>query len=289
MGLARVDTDFSYLIPYTASTWPKEGTVTLIQRRPRQEGYLHLVGPEDSDLDYIGLGLLALSDGESWEESFPDREVVLVVLGGHCDIAAGEHVWLHVGGRADVFEGKPTAAYLPPGSACRITGRGEVEIAVCTGLADGGAGAALVAPDTVSVRTVGQGTFRRHIHDIAVPGKLPAARLIVGETHNAPGFWSSYPPHKHDEHRPPEESKLEEVYHYRVKPPQGFGIQRVYGDGFDETYAVQDRDTVTITEGFHPVAAAPGYLLYYLWILAGEERAMSFREDPAHSWVSPER
>ncbi len=148
---------------------------------------------------------------------------------------------------------------------------------------------ALPVRAAVSVRTVGQGTFRRHIHDIAVPEKLPAARLIVGETHNAPGFWSSYPPHKHDEHRPPEESKLEEVYHFRVKPPQGFGIQRVYGDGFDETYAVQDRDTVAITEGFHPVAAAPGYLLYYLWILAGEERAMSFREDPAHSWVSPER
>jgi 5-deoxy-glucuronate isomerase len=108
----------------------------------------------------------------------------------------------------------------------------------------------------------------------------------VGETYNPPGLWSSYPPHKHDEHRPPEESKLEEVYHFRVKPSRGFGIQRVYGQGLDETYAVQDRDTVVITRGFHPVASAPGYSLYYLWVLAGDERLMCPREDPEHAWIS---
>ena len=83
----------------------------------------------------------------------------------------------------------------------------------------------------------------------------------------------------------PEESKLEEVYHFRVRPQQGFGLQRVYGNGFDRTYAVGDGDVATISEGYHSVAAAPGYDLYYLWMLAGEHRVMHMREDPQHRWV----
>jgi 5-deoxy-glucuronate isomerase len=260
--------------------------VTLIASTGPQQGYKPVVGPEDSDLDYIGFGLLNLTDGQSWEQTFVGREALLVVLGGRCDVNAADQTWSDVGERTDVFDGKPSAVYLPPGTECRATGRGDVEIAVCTALADSGGEVSLIAPGDVGVRDVGKGTFERQIYDILTPESLPAQRLIVGETYNPPGLWSSYPPHKHDEHRPPEESKLEEVYHFRVKPPEGFGIQRVYGEGFDETYPVQDGDTVVITRGFHPVASAPGYLLYYLWMLAGEERVMRPCEDPAHSWVS---
>jgi 5-deoxy-glucuronate isomerase len=118
-----------------------------------------------------------------------------------------------------------------------------------------------------------------------VPDSVPAQRLLIGETYNPPGLWSSYPPHKHDVQQPPQETKLEEVYHFRLNPPQGFGLQRVYGDGFDECYTAQDRDTVVITKGYHPVVGAPGYQLYYLWILAGEERTMHPRDDDAHAWA----
>jgi 5-deoxy-glucuronate isomerase len=63
----------------------------------------------------------------------------------------------------------------------------------------------------------------------------------------------------------------------------------VYGDGSDQTYAVCDGDVVTIAKGYHPVGAAPGYELYYLWILAGEHRIMHPRDDPQHSWVLAQR
>ena len=52
--------------------------------------------------------------------------------------------------------------------------------------------------------------------------------MIVGETINPPGNWSSYPPHKHDRLVPGVEVPLEEVYHYRFSPAGGFAIQRVY-------------------------------------------------------------
>jgi 5-deoxy-glucuronate isomerase len=45
-----------------------------------------------------------------------------------------------------------------------------------------------------------------------------------------------------------------------------------------------------VHRGYHgPCAAAPGYPLYYLNILAGPggERSMAFCDDPAHHWVRP--
>jgi 5-deoxy-glucuronate isomerase len=111
--------------------------------------------------------------------------------------------------------------------------------------------------------------------------------LIVGETINPPGNWSSSPPHKHDVDDLPMESKLEEVYFYKLKPQQGFGLQRIYSDDgdLDEAYVIRDGDTVAFPRGYHPVVAAPGYQLYYLWVLAGEKRIMCPNDDPDHAWV----
>ena len=258
----------------------------LIRAKPPQAGYLHVAGPGDSELRYITFGLLALTAGGAWEEAAGGRELLLVILGGSCDIAVGGSAWRELGQREDVFGGKPTAVYAPPGETVRVTARNEVEIAVCGARAERGSAPAVIAPEDVGVREVGAGPFARTIHDLAISDDAPPTRLIVGETYNAPGGWSGYPPHRHERHHPPEESKQEELYHFRVNPRQGFGIQRIYGERFDETFTLQDRDTVTIAEGFHPVVAAPGYTLYYLWMLAGEERVMHPREDAAHAWVA---
>ncbi|PIU64016.1 MAG: hypothetical protein COS84_08925 [Armatimonadetes bacterium CG07_land_8_20_14_0_80_40_9] len=72
-----------------------------------------------------------------------------------------------------------------------------------------------------------------------------------------------------------------------MSPPQGFGMQRIYtaDKELDETYLVENNDTVVIPRGYHPVVAAPGYSLYYLWVLAGKRRKMVSHDDPQHSWV----
>ena len=259
--------------------------MALVRPEPPSAGYLRIVGPEHPDLNAIEFGLLTLPDGRSWETTFAGAESLLVVLGGRCDVEADGRTWEHIGDRADVFDGRPTAVYLPPSSRCRVTGRGDVTVAVCSAAALNGGEAALISPDAVGVRMVGRDAFERTVYDILVPDSSEAERLIVGETINGPGRWSGYPPHKHDEHDLPEESKLEEVYYFRVKPAQGFGLQRIYGDGFDTAYAVREGDVATISKGYHSVAAAPGYDLYYLWMLAGEHRVVHMREDPQHRWV----
>ena len=84
-----------------------------------------------------------------------------------------------------------------------------------------------------------------------------AQRLMVGETFNPPGHWSSFPPHKHDGRNG--EPCLEEVYHFRVDPPHGFGHQMLYTeDGESVTHQVRDGDAVLLPYGYHPVSSPPG-------------------------------
>jgi 5-deoxy-glucuronate isomerase len=53
----------------------------------------------------------------------------------------------------------------------------------------------------------------------------------------------------------------------------------------ERAQVVHDGDVVAIPSGYHPVVAAPGYALYYLWVMAGEGRELAPYLDPQHSWV----
>ena len=139
-------------------------------------------------------------------------------------------------------------------------------------------------------KQVGRDNWQRTVYS-ALAEDVPAQRLLAGETLNPPGNWSSYPPHKHDRSNPPQEAVLEEVYFFRIKPAQGFGLMWTYTaaddpDGFSTALVVEDGDTVLLPKGYHPVVAAPGYELHYTWVLAGEERRYgAWADDPRHAWV----
>ena len=76
-------------------------------------------------------------------------------------------------------------------------------------------------------KQVGRDNWQRTVYS-ALAEDVPAQRLLAGETLNPPGNWSSYPPHKHDRLNPPQEAVLEEVYFFRIKPAQGFGLMWTY-------------------------------------------------------------
>ena len=145
----------------------------------------------------------------------------------------------------------------------------------------------LVTPDKVKERIVGKDNWQRTVYDVLCPEQVDCAHLLMGETINPSGNWSSYPPHKHDCDNLPTEAKLEEIYFFQVNPEQGFGFQRIYthGDSVDETFTVTHNTLVVIPQGYHPVVAAPGYQLYYLWVLAGEKRVLQPCDDPNHCWI----
>jgi 5-deoxy-glucuronate isomerase len=182
-----------------------------------------------------------------------------------------------------VFSEPATALYLPAGSELVVAAERELEAVIVSTPAAGGGEANLLKPADVTVNQRGKGVYSREVHDIFVRDSI-VRRLMVGETFNPPGHWSSFPPHKHDGRDG--EPRLEEVYHFRIDPPQGFGYQTIYtNEGESVTHQVRDRDAVLLPYGYHPVSAAPGYRLYYLWALAGQERALGLFEDPAHRWI----
>jgi 5-deoxy-glucuronate isomerase len=251
-------------------------------------GYDQIVPVAEAPLEALGFGLAALAAGESMPVATQRCEWTVVVLSGSVRAYVGKAELTSgpLGSRANVFGGKASAVYLPPGTEGRLDAVTPARLAVCQAVSDAGAEATVIGPDGVRTKTVGVHNWQREVHDI-VDRRLAAGRLLVGETFNRTGCWSSYPPHRHDEDRLPLEVNLEEVYFFQVDPPQGFGFQRVYTDDrdLDESYAIEHDDVVVLPRGYHPVAAAPGYRVYYLWLMAGTGRTMCPFDDPHHAWI----
>ena len=243
-----------------------------------------VVAPEREG-DLIGLALAELDAGQSFE-SPGELETVIVVLGGIVEVEADGTSLGSAGGRWSVFEGPGYAVYAPAGTTLRLEAKGPAQLAIATAPTGEGAPskARIIGPGDQRLAEVGKGNWSRSVRTILGP-EHAAGRLLLGETINPPGNWSSYPPHKHDRQAPPEEVQLAEVYFFKVDPPGGFGVQIRYDEGGNEAFIVRDGDVALIRSGYHPLVAAPGYSLYYLWIMAGEGRRMIPFVDPAHAWV----
>jgi len=250
-------------------------------------GYTKLVSPPNSPLSIISLDILRMHTGNQHTFEADNMEKVLVILGGICEISCGEYHEKNIGERESPFKGRGSALYIPPTYTATIVAKTPAEIIIAKAPSSlSNLLPKVIRPDDVRKKEVGKGNWSRQVYNI-VAGDFPADRLIVGETINPPGNWSSSPPHKHDRHNPPHESQFEEVYFYRIEPSQGFGLQRVYTDegNMDVCYVVQENDVVVLPRGYHPVVAGPGYRLYYLWVLAGRGRNPVWFEDPIHSWI----
>jgi 5-deoxy-glucuronate isomerase len=268
----------------TAFSDPPPGESRLASRHvlPAGVGFHELPRGE---LESLRFGLVRLDREESIQLDTEDREALMVVLEAPIEVrvaSAGRE--LHLPPRHSVFDEDPAAVYAPAGAGLEL--RGPLLAGVFQARASASVpGPYAILPHEVSTVRRGQGNFTRQVRDI-LPVERSATRLLAGETLNPPGNWSSSPPHKHDRHAPPVEARLEEIYLFRVRPTQGFGLQHSYhADGPSRAFGVGDLDAVAIPAGYHPVVAAPGYELYYLWCLAGEGRELLWAPDPDHAWV----
>lgn len=264
---------------------PTDARLHFKATRPQLGTVVEVLGPSNSDSEGLELAL-AKAGPSPIQLTAAGRESVLVILGGTCSVEAGGQSWSRLGTRENVFSGPAASVYVPPGQPCTIQSGSGADVAIIRAPAPDGGAAFAVTPDEVDVVTRGEGFFQRDVHNI-IDKRHPAGSLLVGETFNIAGGWSSYPPHKHDVHDPPRQAKLQEIYFFKVDPGQGFGIQRMYSPerGFNTSVVVEDGDSVVIPFGYHPVVAAAGYRLYYLWALAGMGRDLNIVEDPAHAWV----
>lgn len=201
---------------------------------------------------------------------------------------------LELPGRASVWSGLPSAAYLPPGVTAELEPAATgLWVAIAQAPASGrvtATSAVRIGPEDVAVEVRGAGNATRQITHIITP-EFPADRLEVVEVYTPSGNWSSWPPHKHDTDDMPNEAVLEEIYHYRFRRPEAWGVQRLYGGSVEGVWAVRDGETVIVRDGYHPFVATHGDDAYYLNALAGDTRTMACSYDPAldhvrRSWSS---
>jgi len=239
--------------------------------------------PEVAGWRYLSFDVREVDD-RPLQVGEPRSEVAVVTLAGAVTVRTREEGF-QLPGRASVWEGLPWALYLPAGtSAVAIAPTGRAVLAVASAPASGRAGASaepiLIAPDDVSVEVRGAGNATRQINHIITPD-FPADRLEVVEVYTPSGNWSSWPPHKHDTDDMPREAILEEIYHYRFRRPEAWGVQRLYGGSVDGVWPVRDAETVIVRDGYHPFVATHGDDAYYLNALAGDIRTMACSYDPA--------
>ncbi|MET8296125.1 5-deoxy-glucuronate isomerase [Streptomyces sp. NPDC005180] len=200
-------------------------------------------------------------------------------------------------GRGSVFDGPSDFAYLPRDASAELTspagGRFALAGAPCERRLPARYGPAADVP----VELRGAGRCSRQVHNFAAADTFPCDRLIAVEVLTPGGNWSSYPPHKHDEHHPGGESRLEEIYFYEIAPhgaTPGVGYQRVTPSPAGKTDVlaeVRSGDVVLIPDGWHgPSIAAPGHDMYYLNVMAGPgpEREWLIRDHPDHAWIRAE-
>ena len=193
----------------------------------------------------------------------------VLIEGGEGELRVGADA-AQVRGRADVFDGPGWSGIVPPGTSFAVDGTIRYTI-VWRYCHRHNLESRLIAPDAVTEVERGTGASARRVRTY-----VPEGPLIAGETLSPPGGWSSWPPHRHEH---------EEVYLYRFDPAQGFGISMSYGDATEVVRVVREGQVQRIASGYHPVAAAPGYSMYYLWALAGDSDVLMPSLDPVHAWT----
>ncbi|KRE31425.1 5-deoxy-glucuronate isomerase [Agromyces sp. Soil535] len=265
-----------------------------------RDGWESVVDAGTPGWRHTGLRVTHLTKGEELQLAETGVERIVVPLSGSFTVAHRDDervTTTRLHGRTSVFSGPTDVLYLSSASTAVLTGEGR--IAVASSPTDDVRPTRYIAASETPVELRGAGASSRQVHNFGTPQALDAARLIVCEVITPAANWSSYPPHKHDEHHPGAESRLEEIYYFEAAPVAGsdasadaaFGLFSTYsspaGD-IDINAMVRTGDIALVPYGYHgPAVAAPGYDLYYLNVMAGPdaEREWLISDDPAHAWV----
>ncbi|MFF7144398.1 5-deoxy-glucuronate isomerase [Streptomyces nodosus] len=270
--------------------------------RAATDAYAVEITPESAGWGYSGLKVLDLPSGGRHAFDTADSEWIVLPLSGSCTVTVDDDTFrLH--GRESVFSGVSDFAYAPRDARVSLTSEAGGRFALTGARCERRLPARYGPASAVPVELRGTGSCSRQVNNFAAAAPAGAGdgygfdcdRLIAVEVITPGGNWSSFPPHKHDEHRPGEESQLEEIYYFEFAAHQGtpgLGYQRVSPSGpgrtTDVLAEVRDGDVVLIPDGWHgPSMAVPGHHMYYLNVMAGPgpERAWLICDHPGHAWI----
>ena len=257
----------------------------LFKKYQNIKGLTHVVTKNEGGLKKAIFDLLKIEVGMTYAGDTESCESAFVILSGTCSIVGNDFNYEHIGIRKDVFSGKPTTVYLPCHTSYKIEAETEVEIGICSAESTLKSMPVLIKPEDITEVNLGVLNWTRKAHFI-IDQKFNSEFLFLGETLISAGNWA-FPPHRHDNDNLPVEVDMDEIYHFRINPPSGFGLQVSYTDdqSRDDAYLLRNGDTTILPDGYHPVGTSPVDSLYMLWMMAGEKRLFLSRPDDNYSWV----
>ncbi|MGH4028384.1 5-deoxy-glucuronate isomerase [Actinomycetota bacterium Odt1-20B] len=234
------------------------------------------IDPRQTPLAHSALRIVELPPGGLHSFATGESEWIVLPLTGGCTVHAEGGI-IELLGRDSVFSGVSDFAYVPRDARIQIASGAGGRFALAGAKCERRLPARYGSAPEVPVEARGSGNCARQVRNFASADAFACDRLIAVEVITPGGNWSSYPPHKHDEHRPGVESELEEIYYFEVERArdgrEGFGYQRVFPSrdgGTDVLAEVRTGDVVLVPDGWHgPSIAQPGHDLYYLNVMAG--------------------
>jgi 5-deoxy-glucuronate isomerase len=250
-----------------------------------------IVGPDDPLVPLTYFNIVKLQPGQTYDLLVPRYETCIVPATGTVSVTIGTETFARIGNRrGDVWGGEPEGVYVPTGMAARITCDHEAEVFVAGARFDDVLSPFAVRAadiDSVQYGSDDTKTHRKIKHILGTRYHGRVGRLLVSELFTVgAGGWSGFPSHKHDTDRLPIETRHDETYNFRFRPPHGSGLQMLQrADNLPgDAYHIVDGSTVLIDKGYHPCVALPGYEMYYFTILGGlSQRSLKQFFQPTHA------
>ncbi|NCC76255.1 MAG: 5-deoxyglucuronate isomerase [Clostridia bacterium] len=229
----------------------------------------------DMMMDY---GILRLNPGHIFDDDTRLEKVYLLLQGQVTVECAGQTYQVR---RESFLDDAFWLIDVPEHESVRITGRAEdSEIAVIRTVNSNQFPVKVHDLSNSVIETRGQGTMNetgtRIVKTLLDHALAPESNIMLGEDIHYPGKWAGFPSHSHPQ---------PEIYFYKFQPENGFGLLKLG----DEGVLLEHNDTVTIAPDLvHPQVSAPGYAMYFLWIIRHLDGNPYIRPnfEQQHLWVT---
>ena len=252
------------------------------------QGWQEIVSHDNEYLKHIGFGIIRLRARQNYSGFSEAKEMAMIISRGPVSFSCAGKTWNDLGNRKSIFDGPATGLYVPINENFTIAaGERDVEISVsCCKIEESGE-PFVVHPGEYDIVNVPGESANRTLHYVFgqnVEGRTH--RIVMVEEFVEAGNWMGVPPHKHDTHRPPEETYMEELYFFKFNLLQGFGVQVNYtGRSNQQAKLVHGNDIALLPNGYHPFVTLTGYRAgIHVVLISDIGRSVVQYFDPEHSW-----